>query len=285
MPVTNDLLLAATGVESLKFEVEGLDLASGQRYESFISFIDDSHFANTARENNRLKVLLTTEELSANFENSEVQLIIVDDPRWTYFSLQNFIAKKNLPIWESQISVTAVIEPGAIIASTGVVIMDGVLVESGAVVLPYSELHEDCVIRSGAIVGTTGFEHKRTSKGILSVEHDGRAIIGARTEVGANAVVAQGYARRETIIGKDCRLDASVFIAHGNIIGDEVFIAAGAVVAGMCTIGNSAWIGPNATIRDQIHIGEQARVAIGAVVVRDVLENQVVFGNPAKPIG
>ena len=46
-----------------------------------------------------------------------------------------------------------------------------------------------------------------------------------------------------------------------------------------------ATIGSNATILGNITIGENAIVGAGAVVTKDVPENKIVAGNPAKIIG
>ena len=49
-------------------------------------------------------------------------------------------------------------------------------------------------------------------------------------------------------------------------------------------IGDDAWIGFNATILKGVKIGRGAIVAAGSVVVKDVPDNAIVAGNPAKVI-
>lgn len=49
-------------------------------------------------------------------------------------------------------------------------------------------------------------------------------------------------------------------------------------------IGKNVWIGSNSTILPGVTIGENAVVAAGAVVTKDVAENTVVGGVPAKVI-
>lgn len=48
------------------------------------------------------------------------------------------------------------------------------------------------------------------------------------------------------------------------------------------TIGNDVWIGGNAIICPGVTIGNGAVVGAGAVVTRDVPENALVAGNPAR---
>ncbi len=49
-------------------------------------------------------------------------------------------------------------------------------------------------------------------------------------------------------------------------------------------IGNNVWVGGGAIINPGISIGDNAVIASGAVVTKDVPNNVVVGGNPAKVI-
>jgi len=50
------------------------------------------------------------------------------------------------------------------------------------------------------------------------------------------------------------------------------------------TIGNDVWIGGNVTILPGVTIGNNVVVAAGAVVTKDVPDNCVVAGIPARKI-
>ena len=49
-------------------------------------------------------------------------------------------------------------------------------------------------------------------------------------------------------------------------------------------IGNNVSIGANSVIIGAIKIGNNSIIAAGSIVVKDVLKNSVVAGNPAKLI-
>lgn len=49
-------------------------------------------------------------------------------------------------------------------------------------------------------------------------------------------------------------------------------------------IGNNVWIGGRAVINPGIRIGNNVVIASGAVVTKDVPDNIIVGGNPAKVI-
>lgn len=56
------------------------------------------------------------------------------------------------------------------------------------------------------------------------------------------------------------------------------------LTVGHIHIKKNAWIGANATILQGVTIGENAIVAAGAVVSKDVPDNTIVGGIPAKII-
>lgn len=286
--ITETDLRAATALDiSTDFTVETLDLAGSNPGRPVLSFIDDARFLPDAAGNPSLSVLLITPSLAAEARSrlDGVLLIAVDDPRWAFYSLHNHVALTSpLETEPSVISPDANIHPTAFVDPIGVRIDDGVIIEPNATILRSSRIGAGSVIRAGAVIGTSGFEHKRTSRGILSVVHDGEAIIGAGTEVGSLTVIGRGFSRRHTTLGDDCRVDCNVMIAHGSQLGARVFVAAGAVLAGSTAVGDDVWIGPGATLIDRVKVGDNARIGIGSVVFREVQPDQQVLGNPARVV-
>ncbi len=49
-------------------------------------------------------------------------------------------------------------------------------------------------------------------------------------------------------------------------------------------VGRNVWIGSNATILTGVTIGDNAVVAAASVVTKDVPENSVVVGSPARVV-
>jgi acetyltransferase-like isoleucine patch superfamily enzyme len=105
---------------------------------------------------------------------------------------------------------------------------------------------------------------------------------------------------RHTTIGKNVFINFDcVFLDFGGItIEDGVFIAPKvsllteghplspesrhSLTVGRIHIKKNAWIGAGATVTQGVTIGENAVVAAGAVVTKDVPDNTVAGGIPAK---
>ena len=71
-------------------------------------------------------------------------------------------------------------------------------------------------------------------------------------------------------------------VGHDCKIGDYCVLSPKVTLGGDVTIGDNTYIGTGALIRNGINIGKNVIVGIGAVVVKDVEDDYVVVGNPAK---
>ncbi len=97
-------------------------------------------------------------------------------------------------------------------------------------------------------------------------------------------VMACAVINADVRIGKNVIVNTGAIIEHDCNISMSVHIASAAVVTGGVDVGSEAFIGAGATIRNSVRIGKRAVVGAGAVVIRDVPDNAVVAGVPARQI-
>jgi sugar O-acyltransferase (sialic acid O-acetyltransferase NeuD family) len=86
------------------------------------------------------------------------------------------------------------------------------------------------------------------------------------------------------ILGNFTVINRNVSIGHHTILGDFVTFNPGSNVAGCCNIGAGVTIGAGATIVDNIRIGKGSIIGAGSVVTKDIPDNVMAYGIPAKII-
>lgn len=136
--------------------------------------------------------------------------------------------------------------------------------------------------------------------------------IGNGTLVWQHSIILKGAK-----LGKNCNINAHVFIENDVIVGDNVTVKCGVQLWDGITVEDNVFIGPNvtftndkypgskaypdeflkilirkgasiganATILGGITIGENAMIGAGSVVTKDVPAEELWFGNPAKKQG
>ena len=103
------------------------------------------------------------------------------------------------------------------------------------------------------------------------------AIIGRGTVIYPNCFIGV-----EAVLGECCFLLSGAAVNHNCILGDRIVMATGAHLAGNVRVSEAAYIGQDATIRQYSNIGANSLIGMGAVVVKDVPDNAVMVGNPAR---
>ncbi|MDO5147060.1 MAG: UDP-3-O-(3-hydroxymyristoyl)glucosamine N-acyltransferase [Eubacteriales bacterium] len=173
------------------------------------------------------------------------------------------------------------IMPGAYIAG-GVVIGNDCYIGTGVRIVGEVQIGNHVVIRENTVIGADGLSTNRDEEGkAITMPQFGGVIIEDDVQIGALVVIGRG-AIDNTIIKRGAKIDNSTFISHNVIVGEDTFIVGETIMFGSSSTGERAFISGNATIRDGKHIGTEAKVGMGAVVVKDVEDGAVVKGNPAR---
>lgn len=104
-----------------------------------------------------------------------------------------------------------------------------------------------------------------------------KAKLGKGIFIGAGVVIGP-----YSVIGDYSIININSVIPHYNSIGDYVNIAPGVNMGGGCKIGECSFVGIGSTIKQYTNVGANSIIGAGAVVIRDVGENVVYAGIPAK---
>ena len=127
-------------------------------------------------------------------------------------------------------------------------------------------------------------EYTEVLYGAVLMTYGGSIKIGKRCSINPFTVI-YGHGKGVTI-GDDVLIAGHCLIIPANHVFEDINqnIADQGITSKGITIGNNVWIGSGCRILDGVTIGAGAIVAAGAVVNKDVPENTVVGGLPARTI-
>ena len=161
------------------------------------------------------------------------------------------------------------------------------MIEEYDVISRGAEIGDGCIIRSGTII-------YETAKLADDVETGHNVLIREGSRVGKGSRIGSSVKLDGlVIIGRNVSIQSNAYLPHLTRVGDNVFIApnvcftndpypqSGRMIG--VIVEDDAIICANATILAGVRIGRGAVVGAGSVVTRDVPEETVVIGNPARP--
>lgn len=144
-------------------------------------------------------------------------------------------------------------------------------------------LASSAVIHETATLGTKPFNFPRDPETGKRTEApvSGSVWVGSDVEVFPHANVDRGCTQT-TRIGDRVKIDHYVHVGHDSVIGEDCCLCAGAIIGGYVEIGAGTTIGLGAVILPLVKIGSNCYVGAGAVVTRNVPNDVVVAGIPAR---
>lgn len=182
----------------------------------------------------------------------------------------------------AQIGENVKIGVGCVIEGN-VKIGDGTVIHHQVTIRTGTKIGKNCTIFSGARIGERGYNYlvdpDRTKH---MMKHYGGVSIGDDVHIGENVCISRGMID-DTTICDGVKIDALVHIAHNCVIGRNSMILVPTSVSGSVEIGEDCHIAAD-IIRNQVIIGDRAMLGLGSVVVKNIPENVIAYGNPAKPV-
>ena len=109
------------------------------------------------------------------------------------------------------------------------------------------------------------------------------AFVSPSARLAPGTVVLQNATIASNVrIGSQVMILPNSIVSHDCIVGDHTCIAGGVSISGHVTIQETCYLGTGSCLRSRITVGARSLVGMGSVVLRDIPENTVVVGNPAK---
>jgi maltose O-acetyltransferase len=119
----------------------------------------------------------------------------------------------------------------------------------------------------------------------IRIYGEGQIELGQDSYIGNYSTMAVTKGRK-IVIGNNCHISHNVRMYTSSNDPDQDFTKpkSKAPKAGDIIIGNGVWIGANVFINPGVVIGDNSVIGANSVVTKDVAENTIVGGVPAKLI-
>ena len=259
---------------------------TAEEYEGkkVLTFLNDEKYYKEIENNKSITCIVTTDEVAQKIEKDKYGIIISNNPRKDFFELHNKLVKEDFYFTkrDNQISEKAYISEKANIGKYNIIIEDNIIIEAGVTIYENVTIRRGTTIKSGTILGADGFQYVRDREEIIKVEPAGELEIAENVVIHNNSVIDKGIFGK-TFIGENTKIYNLVHVAHDSKIGKNVFLTAGVIVCGRVKIGDNSYLGPNCTIKNGLFLDKNSKVSMGAVVTKNVKDNEVVTGNFAIP--
>ena len=97
-------------------------------------------------------------------------------------------------------------------------------------------------------------------------------------------IMSNCYVGPATRIKKCALVMANSIVGHNTTVGAFCHLSVGSVTSSYVNLGIASDVTLNATVLDKVKVGKYAVVGAGAMVIKDINEEEVVVGNPARVI-
>lgn len=105
------------------------------------------------------------------------------------------------------------------------------------------------------------------------------------TSVGKGVVIQYGcFISCDVTIKNFVYIQPQCNIGHDAVLSEGCMISGFGNIAGTVNIGSYTYVGMSAAIREGVSVGNNSIIGMGSVVYKDVPDEMVAMGNPARPM-
>lgn len=257
-------------------------------HNSVLSYAFDSNYIKKIKPPKHIKAIITKSSMyNEFFKSSEISCLISVDPASDFFYLHNFLASETdfysydfLPV---KVGLNCEIH-GSTILFDNVIIGNNTTIHPNVVLYPQTIIGNNVTIRANTVIGSEG-NNFRIIKGIRTdLKHVGGVKIGNNVTIGASCTIDANLYEDYSLIGNNVRIGQQTHIAPVCNIEDNVTIGGNSFIFGSVTIKNKSYLAPGVNIRNKIIIGSNSIIGMGSNVIRNIPENEIWAGNPAKKL-
>ena len=111
------------------------------------------------------------------------------------------------------------------------------------------------------------------------------AVVAPSATVGVGSMVSAGAAiNTNAVLGDYLIVNTGAVVEHDSVLADGVSISPGVQLGGRVTVGRGSFVGTGAIVIARVSIGENSIVGAGSIVNKNVPDNVMVVGTPAREI-
>ncbi len=217
-----------------------------------LSFINNSKFLDILYSNKDISCLICTEEIyemlkEEYLKNNKIGIIISDNSK---------------------------VHPTAVVEDKNIIIEDGVEIGANTIIYSNTIIKKNCKFGANCIIGGESFSFNNFNK----IYAGGRVILEENVELLGNNSIERGI-YRDTVIKENTKISYGSIIEHDVEIGKNSLICANVTITGRVKAGDNCYFGPGSVIRNGLEIKNNGRANMGAVVTKNIKENEHVSGN------
>jgi UDP-3-O-[3-hydroxymyristoyl] glucosamine N-acyltransferase len=160
----------------------------------------------------------------------------------------------------------------------GSIIGNNTTLYAGVKLYPETQIGANCIIHSGAVIGSDGFGFAKQDDGTYKKLHQiGNVIIEDYVEIGANTTI-DCATMGSTVIKKGVKLDNLIQIAHNVEVGENTVMASLVGVSGSTTIGSGCVFGGQAGVAGHLKIGNNVILGGKTGASNNIPDNKIMMG-------